>query len=164
MSAKAIGYWATTSFVALELLAGGLTDVVHGREALVAGQPVVAVITHLGYPVYMLTILGGWKLLGAVALLMPRFPRLKEWAYAGTFFEMTGAAVSLWVSGADVGTVSFPLLVAALALASWALRPPDRTLGVLFPATRSRAGAGALVRAARPARPARAPLNNEVEA
>ena len=156
MRAKAMGYWATTIFVALELLAGGLTDLVHGREALVAGQPVVAVITHLGYPVYVLTILGGWKLLGAMALLMPRFPRLKEWAYAGTFFEMTGAAVSLGVSGADVGTISFPLLVAALALASWALRPQDRTLGALFAATKSRAGASA--------RPARAHLKNEVEA
>jgi hypothetical protein len=141
MTAKAIGYWATTSFVALELLAGGLTDLIHGREALVFGPPVVAVISHLGYPVYVLTILGGWKLLGAVALLVPRFPRLKEWAYAGTFFEMTGATLSLWVSGADVGTISFPFLVAALTLASWALRPPDRTLGVLFPSTKSRARA-----------------------
>jgi hypothetical protein len=156
MSAKAIGYWATTIFVALELLAGGLTDLVHGREALVAGQPVVAVITQLGYPVYVLTILGGWKLLGAVALLMPRFPRLKEWAYAGTFFEMTGAAVSLGVSGADIGTISFPLLVAAAALASWTLRPRDRTLGVLLPATRSRIGASV--------RPAHAHLKHEVEA
>jgi hypothetical protein len=154
--AKALGYWATTIFVALELLAGGLTDLVHGREALVAGPPVVAVVTHLGYPVYVLTILGGWKLLGAVALLMPRFPRLKEWAYAGTVFEMTGAGISLWVNGADVGTVSFPLFVAALALASWVLRPQDRTLGVLVPATRSRPGASA--------RPARAPLHHEVEA
>lgn len=158
MSAKAIGYWVTTSFVALELLAGGLTDLAHGREALVAGQPVVAVITQLGYPVYVLTILGGWKLLGAVALLVPRLPRLKEWAYAGTFFEMTGAAVSLWVRGADVGTVSFPLFVAALALASWALRPRDRALGVLFAPTRSRSRAGAAVH------PARAHLNHEVEA
>jgi len=160
MSAKAIGYWATTLFVALELLVGGLTDLLHGREALVAGQPVVAVVTHLGYPVYVLTILGGWKLLGGVVLLMPRFPRLKEWAYAGTVFEMTGAAVSWWVRGADAGTISFPLLVAALALASWALRPPDRTLGVLFPATRSRAGS----RAGASVRPARAHLNNEGEA
>jgi uncharacterized membrane protein YphA (DoxX/SURF4 family) len=156
MRAKAIGYWATTIFVALELLAGGFTDLVHGRQALVAGQPVVAFITHLGYPVYVLTILGGWKLLGGITLLVPRFPRLKEWAYAGTFFEMTGAAVSLWVSGADAGTISFPLLVAALALVSWALRPPDRTLGILFPSIRSRAGA--------PVRPVREHLNDEVAA
>ena len=160
MSAKAIGYWVTTIFVVLELLAGGVTDLVHGPQALVAGQPVVAVITQLGYPMYVLTILGGWKLLGAVALLMPRFPRLKEWAYAGTFFEMTGAGISLWVSGADVGTVSFPLLVAAAALASWALRPQNRTLGVLFPATRPGAGSGA----GAAVRPARAHLKNEVEA
>jgi hypothetical protein len=156
MSTKALGYWATTSFVALELLAGGLTDLVHGPQALVAGQPVVTFITQLGYPVYVLTILGGWKLLGAVALLMPRFPRLKEWAYAGTFFEMTGAGISLWVRGADVGTVSFPFLVAALALASWALRPQDRTLGSLFPAARSRTGASV--------RSAHVHLKNEVEA
>jgi hypothetical protein len=156
MSAKASGYWATTIFVALELLAGGLTDLVHGRQALIAGQPVVAFITHLGYPVYVLTILGGWKLLGAVVLLVPRFPRLKEWAYAGTFFEMTGAAVSLWVSSADVGTISFPLFVAALTLASWALRPPDRTLGILFPARRSETDAAA--------HPAPTHPNKEVEA
>lgn len=141
MRAKALGYWSTTIFVALELLAGGLTDLIHGREALVAGQPVVAIITHLGYPVYVLAILGGWKLLGAVALLAPRFPRLKEWAYAGTVFEMTGAAISLGAGGSDVGSVSFPLCVAALALVSWALRPQNRTLGVLFPAARSGAGA-----------------------
>src|SRR5262249_7424761 len=109
------------------------------------------------------------KLLGAAALLLPRFPRLKEWAYAGVFFEMTGAAISLGVRGADVGTVSFPLLVAAFALASWALRPPDRTLGVLFPATRSRAGAGAsaLVRSvdsAHLARPDRTHVEDQVEA
>ena len=160
MRVKAIGYWATTIFVALELLAGGLTDLVHGPQALVAGPPVVSAVTQLGYPVYVLTILGGWKLLGGMTLLMPRFPRLKEWAYAGTFFEMTGAGISLWVNGADVGTVSFPFLVAALALASWALRPRDRALGVLFPATRSRAGS----RVGASIRPARAHLHNEVEA
>src|SRR5215831_11046848 len=133
MKMKVIGYWATTTAIALELLAGGVTDLLHGREVLVVGRPVVEDMVQLGYPVYLLTILGVWKLLGGVALLVPRFPRLKEWAYAGAFFEMTGAAVSLWVSGADVGTISFPLLVAALALVSWALRPPDRMLGVLYP-------------------------------
>jgi hypothetical protein len=54
---------------------------------------------HLGYPLYFVTILGFWKVLGAMALLAPRFPRLKEWAYAGTFFEMTGAAASHAMSG-----------------------------------------------------------------
>jgi uncharacterized membrane protein YphA (DoxX/SURF4 family) len=133
MKTKVIGYWATTIFVALELLAGGLTDLVQGREVLVVGQPVDQVMAHLGYPVYLLTILGWWKLLGAIALLVPRFPRLKEWAYAGTFFEMTGAAASLAARGDDAGTIIAPLIVAVLAVASWALRPQSRTLGVLFP-------------------------------
>jgi uncharacterized membrane protein YphA (DoxX/SURF4 family) len=133
MKTKVIGYWATTIFVALELLAGGLTDLVQGREVLVVGQPVDQVMAHLGYPVYLLTILGWWKLLGAIALLVPRFPRLKEWAYASTFFEMTGAAASLAARGDGAGTIIAPLNVAVLAVASWALRPQSRTLGVLFP-------------------------------
>ena len=131
MNLKMISYWATTAAIALETLAGGVTDLIHGREILVAGQPVVEVVTHLGYPVYVLTILGVWKLLGGIVLLIPRFPRLKEWAYAGIFFELTGAAASFALHGESF--FSSPLILAMLALASWALRPPDRTLGVLFP-------------------------------
>jgi uncharacterized membrane protein YphA (DoxX/SURF4 family) len=130
---QVIGYWASTIFVALELLVGGLTDLVHGREVLFVGQPVVEVITHLGYPVYLLTILGWWKLLGAIVLLVPRFPRLKEWAYAGTFFEMTGAAASWVASGDNAGTFIWPLFIAVLTIVSWALRPQSRILGTLFP-------------------------------
>ena len=101
MKTKVIGYWATTIIVALELLAGGVTDLVHGREVLFVGEPVAEVLAQLGYPVYLLTILGVWKLLGAIALLAPRFSRLKEWAYAGEFFAMTGAAASGVVRGKD---------------------------------------------------------------
>jgi uncharacterized membrane protein YphA (DoxX/SURF4 family) len=133
---KMIGYWATTTVVALELLAGGVTDLVHGRTELVAGEPVVEVLAHLGYPVYLLRILGVWKLPAGIALLAPRFPRLKEWAYAGAFFVYTGAAASGVVRGRDdPGTHIWPpLIFAVLTLASWALRPPSRTLGGLFPA------------------------------
>ncbi len=134
MNMNMIGYWATTAVVALELLAGGVTDLVHGPELLFVGDPVVLVLAQLGYPVYLLTILGVWRLLGAIALLVPRFPRLKEWAYAGTFLELTGAAASGAARGDDMGTVIWPLAFAVLALASWALRPPSRILGVLFPA------------------------------
>jgi hypothetical protein len=131
---KLIGYWVTTAAIALETLAGGVTDLVHGGTELVAGQPVVQIVTHEGYPVYLLTILGVWKLLGAIVLLAPRFPRLKEWAYAGIFFELTGALASGIVRGGDPGTVIWsPLIFIALAVASWALRPPSRTLGILFP-------------------------------
>jgi uncharacterized membrane protein YphA (DoxX/SURF4 family) len=139
MKLKMIGYWATTIIVALELLVGGVTDLVHGREGLFVGEPVAAVLAQLGYPVYLLTILGVWKLLGAIALLAPRFPRLKEWAYAGVFFEMTGAAASNAVRGGDPGTVIGLLAFAVLILASWALRPPSRMLGVLFPARSAKA-------------------------
>lgn len=133
MKMKAIGYWVTTIVVALELLAGGMADLVHGGALLFTGEPVVEALTYLGYPVYLLTILGVWRLLGAIALLVPRFPRLKEWAYAGTFIELTGAAASLAARGSDIGSIIWPLAFAILALVSWALRPPGRILGVLFP-------------------------------
>ena len=133
MNMKVIGYWASTAVVLFELLVGGVTDLVHGGTVLFVGPAVVGVITQLGYPIYLLTILGVWKLLGAIALLVPRFPRLKEWAYAGTFFEMTGAIVSGVVRGEETINLIWALIVAVLTIASWALRPPSRTLGVLFP-------------------------------
>ncbi len=128
MKAKAISYWVTTTLIALETLAGGVTDLTHGRTNLVSGPPVAAVITQLGYPTYLLMILGVWKLLGAIALLVPRFPRLKEWAYAGIFFELTGAAAS-HAARQNWSELIAPLILAALTIASWSLRPPDRTLG-----------------------------------
>jgi hypothetical protein len=84
-----------------------------------------------------LTILGIWKVLGAIAIVVPRYPRLKEWAYAGIFFNVTGAAASHAAAG-DSGAYGWHVLVnlalAGLVVASWALRPESRTVGVLFPA------------------------------
>ncbi len=121
---KLAGYWITTGLLAFVLLSGGLADVVHEGGTL-------EVVTKLGYPEYLLTILGTWKVLGAIALVAPRFPRLKEWAYAGAFFEMTGAAASHAARG-DYGPGAFhilvPLTLAILVVASWALRPQSRTL------------------------------------
>jgi hypothetical protein len=135
MHLKLIGYWATTAVAALELLAGGATDLAHGRTALVAGEPVAAVLAHLGYPIYLLTILGVWKLLGGIVLLVPGVPRLKEWAYAGAFFVYMGAVASGLVLGRnDPGTYIWPpLIFAAITMASWALRPPSRILGGRLP-------------------------------
>jgi uncharacterized membrane protein YphA (DoxX/SURF4 family) len=140
MKLKVIGYWATTAVIAFELLLGGLTDLVHGGASLVAGEPVAEILTHLGYPVYVLTILGLWKLPGGIALLVPGFPRLKEWAYAGAFFVYIGAAASGVVRGRDdpATLIWGPLLFAVITLASWALRPPDRTLGRLCPTKQKR--------------------------
>ncbi len=131
MKTKLIGYWIVTGVITLELIAGGITDLVHGPTVLVVGEPVVDVLHHLGYPVYLLTILGVAKLLAALALLVPGLPRMKEWAYAGTVFELMGAALSgLAVGDVLADTVIVPGVLAAVALASWALRPPGRVLGL----------------------------------
>jgi len=127
MKAKETVYWTTTILIALETLAGGVTDLAHGRTMLVSGPSVVEVITQLGYQVYLLKILGIWKLFGGITLLVPRFPRLKEWAYAGIFFELTGAATSHAAHG-NWSEIIAPLILTALTVASWALRPPNRTL------------------------------------
>jgi uncharacterized membrane protein YphA (DoxX/SURF4 family) len=116
---KIIGYWVTTGLFAAAFLASGLAE-------LAAAPAVVASMRPLGYPPYFLTILGAWKVLGAVALLAPGLPRLKEWAYAGIFFDLTGAAASHAFSGDPAGKVLTPLLFLALAAASWALRPASR--------------------------------------
>jgi hypothetical protein len=132
MKAKAIAYWVTTTLIGLETLAGGVLDLTHGRTNVVSGPSVVDVVTSLGYPVYVLTILGIWKMPGAIVLFVPGFLRLKEWAYAGIVFELSAAAASQAVRGRP-GDVIVPLILLGLALSSWALRPPSRILGTLFP-------------------------------
>jgi len=84
---------------------------------------VLAGLTHLGYPAYFPLILGTWKLLGVLALLAPRFPRLKEWAYAGIMFDLTSAALSHAASGDGAADIVVPLVFAVLTAASWMLRP-----------------------------------------
>lgn len=116
---RIISYWITTAIIAFQLGAGGIGD-------LLRPAAVVDGMTHLGYPVYFCVILGVWKVLGAATLLMPRLPRLKEWAYAGAIFDLTGAAASHFATGAPAGKVIMVLIFACIALASWALRPPAR--------------------------------------
>jgi len=106
-----------------------------GGVAQLARVPgVVDGFVRLGYPPYFVTILGFWKVAGAITILVPRFPRLKEWAYAGIFFDLTGAAASSAAVGGGAFHTLAPLVFAVLAVASWALRPQSRTIGVLFPA------------------------------
>ena len=125
---RRIFYCITTTLITLENLVGGFADVTHGRTVLVSGPLVTDVLASLGYPAYVLRVIGIWKILGAIALTVPGFPRLKEWAYAGIVFELSGAAVSLAASGRSADLIA-PLFLLGLALASWALRPPSRTLG-----------------------------------
>jgi len=129
--AKIITYWIMTGLVAFFIGGGGLAQV-----AQYVASP-HGVVPILGYPMYFFAILGFWKALGAIAILVPRYPRLKEWAYAGIFFDLTGAAASCAASG-GYGAYGFhviaPLIITGFTVASWALRPQSRTIGVLFPA------------------------------
>ena len=134
--AKNIAYWTTTILIAFFIGSGGVSQVVQYLGSVHGVVPV------LGYPMYFFGILGVWKVLGAIAILVPRLPRLKEWAYAGIFFDLTGAAAScaaVGVYGAYAFHVLAPLLLAGLTVASWALRPQSRTIGILIPATNGRA-------------------------
>ena len=92
------------------------------------GQGGVEMITHLGYPVYLLTLLGIWKILGVVAVLIPKFPLLKEWAYAGFFFIMSGAIFSHIAVGDPVNEIFPSLLLMVLTVVSWYFRPADRKI------------------------------------
>jgi hypothetical protein len=121
MKAKAIGYWVTTGLLCAELVTGGVWDVSHSGYA-------AGIVARLGYPVYILTILGVWKLLAVPALIAPGVPRLKEWAYAGIFFEMTGAAASHAACG-ELKEMIVPSILTVLGMASWWMRPPGRTMG-----------------------------------
>lgn len=121
---KVIAYWLTTALLAFVVGSGGFGQLTHQWGTL-------ETVEILGYPVYFLSILGIGKVLGAIAILVPGLPRLKEWAYAGIFFDMTGAAAShafVGDYGAYVYHIWSTLGFAILALASWALRPKSRKL------------------------------------
>jgi uncharacterized membrane protein YphA (DoxX/SURF4 family) len=121
---KNIAYWTTTILGPASFVIGGVLN-------LTQSDQVVSVMNHLGYPVYFASILGMWKLLGAVAIVVPRFPRLKEWAYAGFFFDLTAAAASHAAVGDSAADIVAPLVFLALVIASWALRPASRTLAAM---------------------------------
>jgi hypothetical protein len=133
--AKNIAYWTTTGLIAFFIGGGGVAQL-----AQFQGNP-HGVVPVLGYPMYFFAILGFWKVLGAIAILVPRFPRLKEWAYAGIFFDLTGAASSCAAVG-GYGAYAFhviaPLILTVFTVASWALRPESRTIGILIPAKNGR--------------------------
>jgi hypothetical protein len=109
------------------MVATGAVQLLKAKE----GQGGADMITHLGYPVYLLTLLGVLKILGVVALLIPKFPLLKEWAYAGFFFVITGAVFSHIASGDPVNEIFPSLLLLILIVVSWYFRPADRKIILL---------------------------------
>ncbi|MQY26646.1 DoxX family protein [Nocardia aurantia] len=118
---SAVAYWIATALVTAELAIGGVWDI--ARIAYVRD-----IVTGLGYPTYLLVLLGVWKILGAAALLVQRFPLVKEWAYAGTFFVYTGALASHLTTGYGLAEVPVLAVMTLLTVASWYLRPPSRRL------------------------------------
>lgn len=114
-------YWTATLWLALGMVSTGL-----GQLLKFKGQGDAEMLTHLGYPLYLLTMLGVLKMLGSIAVLAPKFPLLKEWAYAGFFFAMTGAIFSHIASGDSVTSIFPALLLLVLTVISWHFRPADR--------------------------------------
>jgi hypothetical protein len=121
---KKIIYWIANIWLALGMLATGAGQLLKAK----AGQGGVDMITHLGYPIYLLTILGIWKILGVIALLIPKLPLLKEWTYAGIFFLMSGAMFSHIAIGDPMSALIPSLLLLILAVVSWYFRPADRKI------------------------------------
>jgi uncharacterized membrane protein YphA (DoxX/SURF4 family) len=117
-----IMYWIVTVWLALGMLSAGIVQLMNMDVE-------VEMMTHLGYPTYLLTILGVSKLLGVAAILVPRLPLIKEWAYAGFFFTLAGAILSHLIVGDSFGDIFPPLLLLVLTAASWYFRPEDRKVG-----------------------------------
>jgi hypothetical protein len=117
-------YWIATIWLALGMVSTAAVQLFKMKD----GQGGADSIIHLGYPIYLLTILGVWKILGVVAVLIPKLPLLKEWAYAGFFFIMSGAIFSHMASGDSVAKIFPALLLLILTVASWYFRPVDRKI------------------------------------
>ena len=121
-------YWVSTLWLALGMLSTGTVQLLRMKAEGAVSPPGVYGITHLGYPVYFLTILGFWKILGGIAVLIPGFPLIKEWAYAGFFFTMSGAIFSHIAVGDSMSEIFPSLLLLILTVVSWYFRPENRKI------------------------------------
>ncbi len=114
-------YWIATAWLALGMISTGIVQFIKMDKE-------VANFSHLGYPEYLMSILGSWKILGVIAVLIPKFPLLKEWAYAGFFFAMSSAVISHMVLGDSMKEIFGPSLLLMLTFTSWYFRSADRKL------------------------------------
>ncbi|MEO8664709.1 MAG: DoxX family protein [Ignavibacteria bacterium] len=117
--ARKIIYWISTLWLSLGMVSTGIVQLLKVKDE-------VEFIMMLGYPRYFLTLLGVWKILGVVVVLIPKFPLLKEWAYAGFFFAMTGAVFSHIAMGNSISDIFPPVLLLILTMVSWCFRPDNR--------------------------------------
>ena len=114
-------YWVATLWLSLGMVSTGMVQLIKMQEE-------VDNFASLGYPGYLMTIIGSWKMLGVVTILIPKAPLLKEWAYAGFFFAMIGAVISHLISGHGAKEIFGPMLLLILTVTSWYFRPADRKL------------------------------------
>jgi uncharacterized membrane protein YphA (DoxX/SURF4 family) len=121
-------YWIATLWLALGMLSTGIVQLLNVKEE-------TEFILALGYPAYFLTMMGAWKILGVVAVLIPKFPLVKEWAYAGFLFVMSGAIFSHIAMGNGMKEMFGPLLLLVLTLLSWYFRPANRRVSQVAIAT-----------------------------
>jgi len=121
-------YWVSTLWLVSGMLSSGILQLFRAKAEGTLSPPGVFGITHLGYPVYFLTILGIWKILGVGAILIPKFPLLKEWAYAGFFFVVTGAAYSHVAVGDSMKELFPAVLLLVMTVLSWYFRPAERKI------------------------------------
>jgi len=117
-------YWIATIWLSLGMLSTAIVQLSKAKE----GPGAINSMTHLGYPIYFLTILGFGKILGVAVVLIPKSPLLKEWAYAGFFFSMSGAAISHIVMRDPFGEIFPSVLLLNLTMVSWYFRPASRKI------------------------------------
>ena len=117
-------YWIATVWLSLGMMSSGIIQVIQQKEE-------VDSMSRLGYPPYFLSMLGTWKFLGVIAVLIPKFPLIKEWAYAGFFFTMSGALYTHIVVGDEAKEFFGPVLLLLLIAISWYFRPSDRKMTVV---------------------------------
>ncbi|UEQ77467.1 DoxX family protein [Chryseobacterium arthrosphaerae] len=116
-------YWIFTLWMALGMISTAIVQLMKNKDEL-------ANFTNLGYPAYLMTIIGVWKLLGVIVILIPKQLLLKEWAYAGFFFVMSGAVISHLIVGDTAGRTFPAVLLLALVIISWYFRPADRKISI----------------------------------
>lgn len=124
-------YWIATLWLASGMLSSGILQLMHAPVEGALSPPGTEGIAKLGYPVYFLTILGIWKILGVATLLAPRFALAKEWAYAGFLFLTTGAIFSHVASGHAFGELFPAVILLVMTVVSWYFRPPGRKIAAL---------------------------------
>lgn len=126
MKLKSTIYWVSTILIAIAFATTGVLN-------SIGNDHILTDMLHLGYPLYFMKILGFWKIMAAIAILLPKTIRLKEWAYAGMLFDLTGAAFSRMNIGDSLEQVIIPSLILSLVITSWASRPESKSQFSIVP-------------------------------